>query len=477
MPISYTEALTIVTSVAEDNVPRYKHDTDKVPASKALGRVLAVDLVSLTATPPFDTSAMDGYALSSTMTASASPSHPVSFRCVGSIAAGDRPLTVSAEYVDESGIPPCVEIMTGARFPRSGAGVSELDACIPVEHVTLRRDLGRTEGQYIEVVGPVRAMQHRRLAGSDFRASDIVRKAGEAVRLQDLMTMASLGVDSARVLRRINVGIWSTGAEVASSGSNILNGDGDAQIRDANGPFLTETMKHLGVDVQFLGILHDDVAKTAAAISAVTGSQDFDVLITTGGVSAGKFDHVREAVESIGACIQFHKVAMRPGHPVLFATLPRTAPAPSNGVDSATSCCERLGAAFFGLPGNPVATAICLRMLVVPYLQQLGCLPPESSILARVVTAPVSSSTTNGHACKGSDIVMKIPVHSDVFRHGQLQVRDNSLEVEINPEQGSSGLRSFAQSNCWVHVPKGHGDLKAGELMRCLSLIPGQALL
>lgn len=477
MPISYAEALRVIASVAGDNVSQYEHDYDTIPASDALGRVLAVDLVSLTATPPFDTSAMDGYALSSAMTACASLSHPVSFRCVGSIAAGDLPLTISAQCVDESGMPPCVEIMTGARFPRAAPNASELDACIPVEHVTLRRDPCRKDVGSVQVVGPVRAMQHRRLAGSDFQANDVVRKTGEAVRLQDLMAMASLGIDSVRVLKRVKVGIWSSGAEVAGSGFDISTADADAKIRDANGPFLTATMKHLGAEVQYLGILPDNVAKMAAAIQTATGPQAFDVLITTGGVSAGKFDHVREAVESIGARVKFHKVAMRPGHPVLFATLPNTISEMCNIGDGTRACCKRVGTAFFGLPGNPVAAAVCLRMLVVPYLQQLGCVPLESSILARVVAAPGHLNKTNGRASKESDVVIRIPAHSDVFRHGSLRVRGHTIEVDINSEQGSSGVKSFAQSNCWVHVPVGHGDLRSGELLRCLSLIPGQALL
>ncbi|KAK8194397.1 hypothetical protein M8818_007587 [Zalaria obscura] len=388
--------------------------------------------------------------------------NPMVLAVQGTMAAGDAPMQICGlDQREESvGIQPCVEIMTGAQFPLHDGNYA-FDAVIPVEHTVSVPGPGKSS-QYIQINRAAMRHQHRRFAGEDFVTGATLVTAGSKIEPQHVMAMASMGIRKVAVQRRIRVGVWSTGAELAAGSE--LN-----KIKDANGPFLLSALQGLGVDASFLGVLPDDEGKVAAAIKEELQTNEFDVLITSGAVSAGKFDHIRSAICSISAQVEFHGVAMRPGHPVLFATVPRL------DLNCASDCdhakCAASKVAFFGLPGNPIAAAACLRMIVTPYIRQLEGHQIEPWISARVVMQDDLDPN------KTPNLPSPPPSHLDVFRHASLQLQGSELWVSISKEQSPSKIRPFTGSNCWVHIPRGHGSAKHGDMLRCFSLVLGQRIL
>ncbi|KFA66031.1 hypothetical protein S40285_03678 [Stachybotrys chlorohalonatus IBT 40285] len=395
--ISYASALAKLHAAAE-KVKSSLQPADceeHIPLDHVVGRVAARDYYSPIATPEHDTSAMDGYAVRSEATRCASPSSPAVFRVRGTIAAGDDPSVALAKLGtdDVEDMEPCVEIMTGGRFPVCGPG-ARLDACVRVEDTAVVRaghghpDIGEDfpgPGTYIAITKPIQAQSNRRFAGEDIQENSLVLRAGQLINSSHLLALASVGISSLSVYSKPRVKIWSTGAEVTS---------GPAKVRDVNGLYLTAAARELGAEAAFIGALKDDIDCIARTIQDTLAKDPADVLITSGGVSIGKFDYIRDAVEKIGATIIFHGLAIRPGHPVLFALLPS----------------PRGKVAFFGLPGNPGAAAACFRFLVAPYLHNL---------LNQAVEEPVAAQLECAQDGMGeSDHVKRTSCDRDIFRPG-----------------------------------------------------------
>lgn len=454
--ITYTEALQILQHAGQDAARGLSSEYDTVTLESSIGRRAKHDILSPMATPPFDTSAMDGFVLDSRLTASASEADPVRFVVRGMMAAGDSPISISNACEEGDDESPCVEIMTGAQFPTSTH--YQFDAVVPIEHT---RDAAgsRQDRRCIELYRPVLKNQHRRFAGEDFSNGCLIVEANSMIGASHIMAMASVNIRKVAVLPKVRIGVWSSGAELAENNEKPEPN----RIRDANGPFILAALRSQDVEVDFLGVLEDDQAKVASSIGRFVDTGKYDAIITTGAVSAGKFDHIRQAIDSIGAHVRFHGVAMRPGHPVLFAEFPSINTGGRRTV-------------LFGLPGNPLAAGICLRVIVAPFLENLCRQPPRKSIFAQVV-APKQCRVMNGGSTISANVLAQVPSHLDVFRHGLLYQHERDFVVEMGKEQSPSKIRPFALSNCWVHIPRGHGDVNEGKLVECISLASGQSIL
>ncbi|KAJ4115379.1 hypothetical protein NW768_011231 [Fusarium equiseti] len=401
---------------------------EAVTLAEAIGRVAARDYLSPISTPEFDTSAMDGYAIASSLTNLATPESPVFFCIRGTIAAGDKPKSISAE--SNMTLESCVEIMTGARFPE---GEEILDACIKVEDTV--RIAGRVP--CIAVSKPVSRYANRRFAGEDIQKGEMVLRKGTLIRSSHIMPLASVGIDMIEVFKRPRVCIWSTGNELTSQTSHV---------RDVNGVYLTAATKEVGAEATFLGSIHDEVESLVSSIKERSESSPTDIMITSGGVSVGKFDHVRQALETLGAKIIFHGVSIRPGHPVLFALLP----SPFGEV------------AFFGLPGNPGAAAACFKFLTVPYIKLLLGQQPEKAVLARLEDLELGSSARKS--------IMDAPnrgLNCDRFRPGVLSLAGKEASVhEVPGVLGPAKMKPFVEANCWIHI-EANKRLEMGQLVSC----------
>ncbi|MDH5254331.1 MAG: molybdopterin molybdotransferase MoeA [Gammaproteobacteria bacterium] len=411
--ISYEEALQLLRTGAA-LLPRRA-----VPAAAAAGEVTSDAVTARLTVPGFNNAAMDGYVLRAAATSTATPASPVRLRVSGLIAAGSAPPRTPepATRGDEAW-----EIMTGAPVPAT------LDAVVPVERVRLEAVTGQPA--VVVITSPLQPGQNVRLAGEDFVAGQTVLESGTRLAPHHLMGLAACGVDEVPVAARPRVAVLTTGSELEHQGASL----GPGRIRDANGPYLQALLPLLGAAPVTVATAADEAAGLRDRLRQLAGMAD--LILTTGGVSAGRLDLLPDAVRGIGGEIVFHKVAIRPGKPVLHARLPG-------------------GAVLFGLPGNPLAVAVGMRFLVIPALRAMQGLAPECPTPAVTMTAVRGRGDLRFF---GKAVV-------DVDAAGQRQVR-------ILPGQESFRIAPLLRANCWAIVPEGVGEIAAGGVLQTLPLYP-----
>jgi len=367
-----------------------------LPLTRALARVLSDDFAAPFDVPPADNSAVDGYAVGSADIPARGTRDLV---VIGDLAAG-------FVFEGKLGAGQALRIMTGAPMP-AGA-----DSVYPQEVV-------QREGDRLQI-RPLDTGANVRLAGEDVRMGEVVVETGTVLRPQEIGLMASLGAWQVAVRRRPRVALLSTGDEVAEPGTPRRLG----QIYDANRFTLRGSIEQCGGEVIDLGIV-PDVRDTLRA-SLADAARAADVVVTSGGVSVGVYDLVKDVLEELGA-IDFWQVAMQPGRP--FAV---------GRIDDAL---------FFGLPGNPVASLLSFMLFVRPALYKLSGrrrLFPETW-QARALE-PMRKRTGRTE-----------------YKRGILAFRDGDWEVCTTGPQGSGILSSMVAGNCFVVLEEARGDVKAGE--------------
>jgi molybdopterin molybdotransferase len=389
---------------------------ERVEVAKALHRVLAQDVASGEDLPPFDNTAMDGFALASGGRGIASGRE---FAVVGSHAAGDHDRGCLGG--DDAG---ACEIMTGASLP---AG---LDCVVPVEQATvLARDSdGRPTAIRLEAA--VAPGQHVRTRGQDIAAGSLVLAAGTRITPAARMLLVALGVADVAVRPQVPVALLLTGRELVDQPGQPL---GPGQIRNSNGPYLSDRLDQSGAVLVHREMVADDAGDFLQAL-ARSLDEGASVVVSTGAVSMGRHDFVPDALRSLGAEIVFHKVAIRPGKPLLFARLPG-------------------GQLYFGLPGNPVSGAVGLRFFVEPALRALLGLPPERP-LRLPLAAPASKKP-------GLRFLQKARVVVD----GQ-----GGLQVQLLAGQESFRIAPLLAANAWAVLEEEATQLPAGALVEVRGL-------
>ena len=306
---------------------------EMVPLRAALGRVLTANLIAPFNLPPFDNSAVDGYAVRGE---DIDTRHQRRLAVVDRVAAGH-----AAIHAVKSG--EAVRIFTGAPMPAGADTVFMQEDC-------------RIDGAYVIVPPGLSRGANRRLAGEDIRAETVALPAGRRLSAQDIALAAALGLTAIEARRRVRVALFSTGDEIAEPGSPLAG----AALYDSNRYLLAAAFAHFGTEITDLGILRDEPKALARAIA--TAANDHDLVLTSGGVSTGEADYVRSAVESIGRIV-FWRVAIKPGRPVAMGVIPGG----ENGQ----------AAVFVGLPGNPVAVFVTFVRVVRPLLLRLAGALPE----------------------------------------------------------------------------------------------------
>ena len=301
------------------------------PLAAAAGCVLAEDVVSDEAIPPFANSAMDGFAVRAADTAGASDEQPAVLTVVGTIRAGDAP-TIGL------GDGEAIRIMTGAPIP-PGA-----DAVVMVERTLIADD-----DATVQVLVEVPVGNSVRVAGDDIQPGQLVFAAGTVLSAGHLGVLASIGRFEVRAHPRALVGVFSTGDELVDGPGELRPG----QIRDSNRITLLTLLRESGFDVMDLGSIADDEAAITAAI--VEGAQVCDALITSGGVSMGDYDFVKVVLDRIGR-MGWMQIAIKPAKPLAFGTVP--------GRDG-----RRVP--VFGLPGNPVSSMVSFELFARPALRAM----------------------------------------------------------------------------------------------------------
>ena len=310
-------------------------ETEEVALAEAGGRVLADDVIAPIDLPPFDNSAVDGFA--------------VRHMDVGTgetkLAVTDR-LTAGRAAAREIGAGEAIRIFTGAPMP-AGA-----------DTVFMQEDV-RIEDAAVIVPPGLKRGANRRLAGEDVKRGSLALAAGRRLQPQDLGMAAALGLRTLPMRRRVRVALFSTGDEIVEPGAPLPA----AGLYDANRALLRGLLARLGAEVSDLGILRDDPGRLAVRLAAA--AQGHDLVLTSGGVSTGEADYVRKAIEAAGKLV-FWRVAIKPGRPVAMGVV--------------------RGTAFVGLPGNPVAVFVTFARIVRPLLLRLAGAAPEP-LIALPVTA------------------------------------------------------------------------------------------
>ena len=302
-------------------------ETEQISLGGAPGRVLAADLIAPVDLPPFDNSAVDGFAVRH---ADLEPRAETRLQIIDRVTAGRQ---TARAVVGRA----AVRIFTGAPMPQGADTVFMQEDC-------------RIEGPVVVVPAGLRAGANRRLAGEDIRAGAVALPAGRRLAPHHVALAAALGIASLGVRRRLRVALFSTGDEIVEPGGARPQ----AALYDANRHLIAGLLRRLDIDVTDLGILVDDQDVLAHAISAAAVGHD--LVLTTGGVSTGEADHVRPAIEQIGRLV-FWRIAIKPGRPVAMGVVN--------------------GCAFVGLPGNPVAAFVTFARVVRPLLLRLSGALPE----------------------------------------------------------------------------------------------------
>jgi molybdopterin molybdotransferase len=374
---------------------------ERVPVREALGRLLGQEIVPGIDVPGHDNSAMDGWAVRGP---DLSPSQAVSLQEIGTAFAG-KP------FQGELKGKQCVRIMTGAVMPKGADTVIVQEIC-KVE--------SGTAGRIVTIPAGQKTGQNVRAAGEDLKAGVAVLRAGQPLRPAEIGLIASLGIGEVLVKRKLRVAFFSTGDELASIGSRLSEG----QVYDSNRYTLHGMLQRLGVDIVDLGVVRDDPAMLEAAFR--TAAAGADVVITTGGVSVGEADFVKQLMAKLGE-VMFWKIAMRPGRPMAFG---------------------RIGNAYlFGLPGNPVAVMVTFYQFVREALLHLaGRTSDAMPMLSAAAAQPMR----------------KVPGRTE-YQRGIVFREGTAWKVRTTGQQGSGVLRSMSEANCFIVLEHDRGNVQAGE--------------
>jgi molybdopterin molybdotransferase len=409
---------------------------EMVALSDSLGRVLAADVAAATDLPPWDNSAMDGYAIRAADVAGATEAAPVVLRVAGEVAAGS-----ASETAVVPGL--ALRIATGAPMP-PGA-----DAVVAVEQTTPLAADGSAGPRGREATGPLpaRIRVHKatlpgrnvRRRASDLQLGRTVLGAGRAIGPAELAIIAAGGIASVSVHARPRVAVLSTGDELRRAGSDL----GAAGIPDSNGPALVALCAAAGAEARHLGIAPDRLEPTLELLrSAIV---DADLVIVSGGVSVGPYDVVRGAFAQVGT-VDLWRAAIQPGKPFAFGTAPRGEHRPGPPV------------LLFGLPGNPVSVFVTFEVFVRPALRRLAgrtqaelLRPVDAAVLEEAVTKSIGRRT-----------FLRVAALRDPATGAPVRDAAGRVRVALAGGQESHQLSALAAADGLAVVPESVASLPAG---------------
>jgi molybdopterin molybdotransferase len=392
----YEEVLSVVLS----HCPTLP--TEKVYLLDALGRVLAEDVLSEEDRPSFDNSAMDGYAVRWEDIKDA----PVELLVVGELPAG-------AEETFELPKGCAVKIFTGAPIPKGATAV------VPVEYTEAKNGKVLIKETFKEGA-------NIRRKGEELKAGEIVLQKGTILRHYEVGLLASLNKVQVEVSRRPRVAVLSTGDEIKDLGEPITK---PSQIRTSNGYTLMAGISLASGEPHYLGIVPDEPDRLKKALSKL---EDYDVFITTGGVSMGDRDYIKTLVEEVGVKVHFYKVRIKPAKPILFGTYKE-----GKGL-------------FFGLPGNPVSCVMAFDLIVKPALLKMQSAKDH---MPKTLWARLKR-----------DFSRRDPERREFVR-AVLSLEGQQLVCDFSPKLQSHMLTSYVGANCYMVVKEGVKELKGGELV------------
>jgi molybdopterin molybdotransferase len=381
--------ITVEEAQAVIRAARVRTHAERVRLEKALGRVLARDAVSRIFMPPFDKSAMDGYAYNSRDAADR-------FRVAAMIPAGiapARPIRAGE----------CAKIMTGGMLPRGADRVIRKE--LTAEEAGIMRPLGRDESPNIC------------LKGEDVRPGDAVLKRGTRIRAQEIGILASLGAASVDVFVPPAVAVIATGTEIIAPGQAL----GPGRIYDSNSYSLAAQAAAAGAAVKIRRRVSDRPSLIRSAVAAAL--KRCDMVLISGGVSAGDLDYVPGILRELGISLKFEQIAVQPGKPTVFGT--------------------KRGRIIFGVPGNPVSTFVIFEIFIKPIMERLMGLDEEPRLIRAAMAKDLFRRKTDRAAF--------VPV----------RVRDDAvLQLDYH---GSAHIHALSQADGLLYIPRGRSGYAAGS--------------
>ena len=372
-------------------------DTEVIPLTESKGRVVASTVDAPMDLPPFDASAMDGYAL-----------HANDLNQDGELAVVGES---RAGHVCQDPVAPgtAIRIFTGAPIPRGTSAV------------VIQEDVER-HGDQIRFRASLEIGENIRSRGHDIAKTQLLAKGGDRLDAYKISWLAACGVTNVTAVRRIRVALFSTGDELIDPGTPL----GPGQIYDANRTALRELVSERPVEVLDLGALPDNPQAINRALE--TAVETADVVVTSGGVSVGDADYVKDVVAQAGS-LDFWKIALKPGKPLAVG---------------------RVGKAlFFGLPGNPVSTIITYLLFVAPTIDRLCGMPDSTPYRLPAIL----QGTIEHHQGRRE------------YVRGVFGMNDDRVTVSPTGDQSSNRLATFANANCLIVVPEQTDDIKAGSIV------------
>ncbi|MDT0594696.1 molybdopterin molybdotransferase MoeA [Glaciecola petra] len=370
-------------------------DVEIIRFDQAMGRVLAHNIASPINVPAFDNSAMDGYAFRYQDIDTTEQ-----FKVIGKSLAG-------SPFIGQVNIGECVRITTGAAIP------DDCD-CVQMQENT------KNENNHLVLLKKPKLGQAIRLAGEDIAKNKVILHKGRLIKASDIGLIASLGLSEISVYKPLTVAIFSTGDELLTPGEAHQT----AAVYDSNRPAIKALLEKMQYNVIDLGKVADN--KQCIRDVLLEADRLADCVITSGGVSVGEADFVKEIVNDIGH-VDFWKIAIKPGKPLAFGRL--------------------VNSIFIGLPGNPVSAFVTFHKIAADALRKMS-----GAVINQPILIPA----------KAAQAIRKRPGRTD-FQRGCYYIEDGNLLVRLEKAQGSGVFSSFYSSNCFVVLEQERGDVAVGE--------------
>ena len=390
-----------------------KIQNESIKSVNSLNRVTSTNIYSNINYPSVDNAAFDGFAINSNDTKSIKKLTKQQFKIIGSIPAGVKPFKKRILKFD------AVEIMTGGIIPKG------FNTIIPIEQIVFYPS--KNNQKYILVNQKINKYNHVRFKGSDYKKNELVVKKNTIIQSNHILAFKTLGIKNIKVKKKLNILFFSTGNEISNQ-DNIP----DWKVRNSNSHYIKNLDQNFLFNFKNGGILKDNHEKVFKSKITKMFKSNTDIIITSGAVSAGKFDFVPSVIKSFKLSNYFKGVAIRPGKPILFAKI------------------KGKQKAIFGLPGNPMSSAACFRFFVYPYIEIILGINEEKSFKAIL----------KNNFSKKKNFTR--------FAKSKLNTTKNGkIEVEILQGQESFRIKSFVKSNIWTLLPAGKSKFKKGQIVDC----------
>ena len=412
--ISYQKAIKIINKVYL-NLPN-----EKISISDSLNRVCAKNILSPSTNPLANNTAFDGFAVLAKETKGLSKKKVKKFKILKSIAAGDNPKINN--YKKNS----VVEIMTGAIVPK------QFDSIIPVEKV--KYFPSKKKPTHIIVDHEIKKFSFIRFSGEDFNLKDVVIKKGELIQPKHIMALTTLGITNLHVKKKPKIIFFGTGNEIVDYKKKKIY---DWQVRNSNNYYFMSFGKNLHYQIIDGGVIKDNQQSKLKQKLKKSIKSDIDICVTSGAISAGKFDFIPELIKKLGFKTYFKGVSIKPGRPIMLSKFKGK---------------EKL---FFGLPGNPISCAAGFRFFIYPLLRNSLGMLKEEKFKAKLIN--------------------KYSKRKDFTHFSRCLTKVNSkglVELRVLQEQQSHRIKSFVKANSWGIFPSGKDLFKSGDIIEWVPLIP-----